>query len=79
LLPFILIGFSRSGYQMWTGRRLAPLAYWPRWGTKALLWLFLAYWVARNVPCEPFTWLAPHKLEGPEERIAHHAQANRAR
>jgi hypothetical protein len=77
LLPFILIGFARSGYQMWTGRRLAPLASWPGRGTKALLWLFLAYWVARNIPYEPFTWLAPHKLEGLDDRIAHHA--NRAR
>ncbi len=62
LLPFVLIGFARMGYQMWTGRRLPALTWWPRWGSKALMWLFLAYWVIRNIPYEPFTLLAPHKI-----------------
>jgi hypothetical protein len=71
LLPFLLIGVSRMGYQMWTGRRLAPLSLWPRWGTKAVLTLLLTYWIARNIPYEPFTLLAPHQLERSEDRIAH--------
>lgn len=35
---------------------------WPRWLMWLTLGLFLAYGVCRNIPTEPFTWLAPHKL-----------------
>lgn len=63
LLPFVSIGLSRMAYEMWTGRRLAPLRWWPSWGTKALFVIFFSYWILRNLPCQPFKSLAPHKLE----------------
>jgi Protein of unknown function (DUF2752) len=70
LLPFVLFGLARMGFQMWTGRRLRQLKYWPRWGTKAVLWLLITYWILRNIPYAPFTLLAPHKLNGIEESVA---------
>jgi len=62
MLPFLLYGLARIGFQLWTGRR-APGINWPHWGTKAIIGLVLTFWVARNIPYEPFTLLAPHKLE----------------
>jgi hypothetical protein len=64
MAPFLLFGLVRMAFQLWTGRR-APGINWPRWGTRAILWLMLTYWVVRNIPYEPFTLLAPHKLEDP--------------
>jgi len=64
MAPFLLFGLARIAFQMWTGRG-APGINWPRWGTRAILWLMLTYWVVRNIPYEPFTLLAPHRLEDP--------------
>ena len=66
LLPLILYGVARFLYEGWTGRR-APQLPWPRWGTKVILCTFLVYWVLRNIPYEPLTLLAPHKLERVED------------
>jgi hypothetical protein len=70
MLPFILYGLTRMACEMWTGRRLKWYR-WPRWGTKVIMWSFLAFWIVRNIPYEPFTLLAPHKLDrpDPEQRI----------
>jgi hypothetical protein len=37
----------------------------PQWGTKVVLWLIITYWIVRNIPYEPLTLLAPHRLEDP--------------
>ncbi len=41
-----------------TGKGLPDLAF-PPWVTKGLVCLMLVFWIARNVPVSPFTWLAP--------------------
>ncbi len=33
------------------------------WVLYTLLGVIVTYWVVRNIPVEPFTYLAPHKLE----------------
>jgi hypothetical protein len=65
LLPAMLYVAGRTAYQIWTGNRRA--GYWfPLWTTHLLMWLMLAYWIARNLPFEPFTYLAPHDVSSSE-------------
>lgn len=49
----------------------------PRRVSNAWLWVMfaviLAFWIARNIPVKPFTWIAPHELENTrrETRLPH--------
>jgi hypothetical protein len=63
-LPFLLWYGVRRGWaavtgRPWTGRRL------PAWSIWLLFILIVAFWIMRNVPVEPLTWLAPHELTTP--------------
>lgn len=69
-LPFLLFGLTRFFMQLWTGKRPPPSRWWPRWGTRALLAVIIAFWILRNIPCEPFSSWAPHKLNRSDERVA---------
>jgi hypothetical protein len=53
LLP-LMLAWGRG----WQPRPLQPLM---RWVLEPKLWLWLlpGYWVARNLPWPPFSWLAP--------------------
>jgi hypothetical protein len=61
VLPLLLYVVVRTAFQMWTGKPLAGYRF-PVWTTFLLFWIMLIYWIARNIPFEPFTWLAPHSL-----------------
>ena len=61
LLPLIVYSAGRSAYTAWTGKP-APGYRLPMWTAKVLLWTVLAYWIARNIPVEPFNLLAPHAI-----------------
>jgi hypothetical protein len=41
----------------WVDRQTTKAA-WPL----AILVIVCAYWVLRNLPFEPFSWLAPHRV-----------------
>lgn len=62
LLPYLIYSAVHIGILMWTGRA-APGYRMPVWLGKTLMWVLLLYWIARNIPIEPFTWLVPHELE----------------
>ncbi len=65
-LPFLLWWGCRGVWATVVGKRFAPPAYRPWLYT--FIWVSLiAFAVLRNVPVEPFSWLAPHKLEGEEK------------
>jgi hypothetical protein len=61
LLPYFVFAGLRGAYTMWTGNRLTGYRL-PGWGTYAILAALLLYWIARNLPFEPFTFLAPHPI-----------------
>jgi Protein of unknown function (DUF2752) len=62
VLPYLLLGLGRAGFTLWTGRPAPLLIRMPPWSTKVFVSIILTYWVIRNIPYEPFTWLAPHDI-----------------
>ena len=60
-LPFLAAGGTQVAWTQWTGRRLY-LPRMPAWAIHLILWTIVAFGVLRNVPIEPLTLLAPHKL-----------------
>lgn len=67
LLPILLLSAFQIGYTMWTGQP-APGRRMPGWAVKCLVGVLIVFWIARNIPAEPFTLLAPHKTEATRER-----------
>lgn len=58
VLPYL--GYSLLSYTSLVLRRKPLPGYLaPAWQTWAFLAVVLAYWVLRNVPVYPFSWLAP--------------------
>jgi len=58
LLPFL--GYSLISYSMRTIRkRSLPGIFLPASGIWLLLGIILVFWVLRNIPVYPFSWLAP--------------------
>jgi hypothetical protein len=59
-LPFVVAGLLLQGVQAFRGQPAPALAtrVRPVW-LYALAGLVLSYWIARNLPWWPFTWLAP--------------------
>ena len=60
-LPYLLLLAANGLWYGATGRtafRVWAPAWWPR----AALVVVVLFWVARNLPWAPFTFLAPHKL-----------------
>ncbi len=55
-MPFILWGLFTSLTAMLGGPRLRGISLSPGW-TRAALVLVLAFWVLRNLPIAPFSWL----------------------
>jgi hypothetical protein len=60
-LPLLLLGAAQLAWSQWTGRSL-PLPRMPAWSVHLIVWTIIAFGVLRNVPIEPLTLLAPHKL-----------------
>jgi hypothetical protein len=63
-LPFLGYAFVRLGRHALLGvppdePRLPP------WLIRAVAVLLTAYWVLRNIPAYPFSYLAPHALSAP--------------
>jgi hypothetical protein len=61
LLPYLIFSALSVAYTMWTGKRLIQYRM-PGWTVQAMLWTLVLYWIARNLPFEPFTLLAPHAI-----------------
>ncbi len=61
LLPFGLFALVRTlwhRYRRTTPGRLPGFIWFPR----IVAIVFIAFWILRNIPVEPFTLLAPHEL-----------------
>lgn len=61
LLPLISYAAFGTAFQMWTGRRMGG----PRMSARmsyVLIAILAAYFIARNIPVEPFNLLAPHEI-----------------
>lgn len=61
ILPILVAYGMRWGIEVVLGKSL-PIWRWPAWATWTLLGVYLMFGVARNVPAEPFSSLAPHDL-----------------
>ncbi len=59
LLPPLAYGMLSLGLQF-IGRKPLPGKFIPASWIWTLLAVILLYWVLRNIPCSPFTLLAPH-------------------
>lgn len=60
-LPFVVVGLLAEAWRYAKGLPPAAprLPAWVVWAIAAAISLF---WVLRNVPAEPFVWLAPHEI-----------------
>ncbi|MGB6297362.1 MAG: DUF2752 domain-containing protein [Rivularia sp. (in: cyanobacteria)] len=58
LLPFMFYSYISYTMEVFTGRSLYKPFIHPKliW---CLVYVIIAYWVLRNIPVEPFSWLAP--------------------
>jgi hypothetical protein len=61
LLPLIVYYFFRVWYHLLTDRSLPPERA-PRWALLSMFAVILLFAILRNLPAEPFRWLAPHAL-----------------
>jgi hypothetical protein len=61
VLPFLAYAFARGAYRSWTGKK-APGYPIPQLALKVLVFILIAYFIARNIPVYPFDLLAPHQL-----------------
>jgi hypothetical protein len=60
-LPITLYYFFRIWYGMLTGRSLPPEQV-PRWALLSMFAVIFLFGILRNLPFDPFQWLAPHTL-----------------
>jgi len=63
MLPYILWSVGRFGYYYLSDKPKPPRKAWPRWVAPVLVILIYGYAAIRNIPSEPFNYLAPHRLE----------------
>ena len=59
LLPVIVVAWVATGIAALGGRPVPVLARVPRWVGPAIVIATVTFWVLRNVPAAPFSWLAP--------------------
>jgi hypothetical protein len=59
LLPVIVAAWVATGVAAWGGRPSALSARLPRWVRPAIVVATVSFWILRNVPMAPFSWLAP--------------------
>ncbi len=60
-LPILLYYFFRLWYGMLTDRSLPPDRV-PRWALLSMFAVIFLFGILRNLPFQPFQWLAPHTL-----------------
>lgn len=58
-LPFLLWFTALLFWRLWRNKPLPDVPLWLPWVTLAVI---LAYTIARNLPWEPFSWLAPTEM-----------------
>jgi Protein of unknown function (DUF2752) len=59
LLPVIVVAWVATGVAALEGRPAPVIARLPRWVGPAIVVTTVSFWVLRNVPVAPFSWLAP--------------------
>jgi len=57
-LPFMFYSYVSYTMEVMSGRQLHTLFIHPKF-IRYLLYSIIAYWFLRNIPIEPFSWLAP--------------------
>jgi hypothetical protein len=62
-LPVLAASAASQWWMMLTGRRLVAWRL-PPWTIWVIFGVMLVFWVVRNLPWAPFTYLAPHELPG---------------
>ena len=58
VLPYLIYSLISYSLLVIRGRPL-PGRLWPGWVIYAFLGVLIAFWILRNIPAYPFTWLAP--------------------
>lgn len=58
-VPAILLAWLSLGYAGIRGREPPPIRSAPRWVGRIIGVGFGLFWLLRNLPVEPFSWLAP--------------------
>ena len=59
--PVLLVWFLVNCFFVFTNRPL-PRKRLPAWFIMCIFWMFLGYWILRNIPFPPFDLLAPHEI-----------------
>lgn len=57
-LPFLICSYLNYGWKAFTGKNLLDIFVPSQW-IWFLLQAIIAYWIVRNIPLVPFSWLAP--------------------
>jgi len=58
-VPMLVVAWLSAGFAGVRGRHPPNAGSTPRWAGPALGVAFGLFWILRNVPAEPFSWLAP--------------------
>jgi hypothetical protein len=58
-LPYVSLGFVLDIRNHWRGQGELPAAYRTKEAIYAILLVIVLFWVLRNIPLAPFSWLAP--------------------
>ncbi len=61
-VPLIMWVFAQIVISVWTGKS-PRYGAWPAWVLINAAVLLFVFGIVRNIPCEPFSYLAPHELE----------------
>ncbi|NEO96316.1 MAG: DUF2752 domain-containing protein, partial [Moorea sp. SIO3G5] len=57
-LPYLIYSYICYSLPVFTGRKVSQIFIKPAW-IWWMLKIILAYWILRNIPFAPFSWLAP--------------------
>ena len=57
-LPFMICSYINYGFEAIKGKPLWQISIPPQW-IWFILQAIITYWIVRNIPFHPFTWLAP--------------------
>ena len=58
VLPYLVYSLISYTLLVMRGRQL-PGRLWPGWIIWSFIGVLIAFWILRNIPLFPFTWLAP--------------------
>jgi preprotein translocase subunit SecY len=57
-LPYLFYSYVGYSFPAFTGRKFTKIFIKPTWIWWTLK-IILVYWILRNIPVPPFSWLAP--------------------